>query len=223
MKNKDLSKDELLDLLKKTIDGRGWFPRNRAVYHFVEELTGYYYYDKEELLNSIKSYIVENNIKPRNGTTVGTQYSYIVYYYLHNLLRKEHNRDKLFVLLSSFDKTEVGGDVSNRIIDNYSDNTTPESDLIEKQFIEIIKDSFSPLELDCLMGFATRKECAEKAGMNYEYYCKRLNRNIVKIRKYLKQQGYEKDDFIKIENKRPLLVSSTHSEHIEENVEDRNG
>lgn len=187
MKNKDLSKDELLDLLKKTIDGRGWFPRNRAIYHFTEELTGKYSYSKKEIRNSIVSYIIENNIYRRNGTTVGTQYSYIVYYYLHNLLRKERNRNKLFKSLSSFSRTGVGGDFYNRIIDNYSDNSTPESDFIEKQFIEIIKDYFSPLELDCLMGYTTRKESAQKTGMNYEYYCKRFNRKIVKIRKYLKQ------------------------------------
>ena len=44
---------------------------------------------------------------------------------------------------------------------------------------------------------------------------------MVKIRRYLKQEGYEKEDFIKIENKRPLLCP----EHIMYlyDVDDRNG
>jgi hypothetical protein len=222
MKDNDLNKEELLDVLKMTVDGRGWFPRNRAIYHFTEELTGKYFYSKKELFDSIKSYIVENDIQRRNGTTLGTHYTNIVYYYLSNLVRKERNRDKLFTLLSSFDRIGVGGDFYNRIIDNYTDNVTPESDLIEKQFIESIRDYFSLLELDCLMGFSTRKESAEKAGYNYEYYCKKINHKLAQIRKYLKQQGYEKEDFINIEKKRPLLVPSTHYVHIEDDTEGRN-
>lgn len=211
MKNNDLSKDELLDLLKKTIDGRGWFPRNRAIYYFVEELTGKYFYSEEGLFNSIVSYIVENNIQSRNGTKLGTHYTNIVYYYLHNLVRKERSKHKNVIVKSVYDKIRIIGHYNEYIIDTLTDNITPESDLIEKQFIEIVKSYFSPLELDCLMGFTTRKDSAEKAGKNYEHYCKRLNRKIVKIRKYLKQQGYEKKDFIKIENKRPLLVPSIHN------------
>ena len=218
MKDKDLSKQQLLDVLKMTVDGRGWFPRNRAIYHFTEELTGKYFYSKKELFDSIKSYIVENDIQRRNGTTLGTHYTNIVYYYLSNLVEKERNKHKQFTLLSSFDRIGVGGDFYNRIIDNYTDNTTPESDLIEKQFIEIIRSLFSPLELDCLLGFTTRKATAREAGNNYEYYCKRLNRKMVKIRRFLEQEGYEKKDFIKIENKRPLLVPSTHYVHIEDDT-----
>jgi len=222
MMTKDLSDEEILKKLRITIDGRGWFKRNRAIYLFVEELTGKYFYSKDDLFQNIVEYISENNIEHKNGTTLGTHYTNIVYYYLSNLIEKERNRDKLFTLLSSFDKTGVGGDFYNRIIDNYTDNTTPESDLIEKQFIEIIKGYFSPLELDCLMGFTSRKETAVVTGNNYEYYCKRLNRKIVKIRKYLKQQGYEKEDFIQIENKRPLLVPSTHYVLIEDDSRNRN-
>ena len=43
MKNNDLSKDELLDLLKMTAEGRGWYQKNRAIKHFVKELTGKYF------------------------------------------------------------------------------------------------------------------------------------------------------------------------------------
>jgi hypothetical protein len=40
----------------------------------------------------------------------------------------------------------------------------------------------------------------------------------VKIRRYLKQEGYEKEDFINIEKKRPLLVPSTHYVLIEDDT-----
>ena len=218
MKDKDLSKQQLLDVLKMTVDGRGWFPRNRAIYHFTEELTGKYFYSKKELFDSIKSYIVENDIQRRNGTTLGTHYTNIVYYYLSNLVEKERNKHKQFTLLSSFDRIGVGGDFYNRIIDNYTDNTTPESDLIEKQFIEIIHKFFSPDEVECLLKLSTRKESAVEVGNEYKYYCNRLNRKMVKIRKHLKQQGYEKEDLINIEKKRRLFLPSTHYVHIEDNT-----
>ena len=69
-----------LTYFKKTLEGKGWFKRNIAIYHFVEELTGKYFYSKEGLFNSIVSYIVENNIQSRNGTKPGTHYTNIVYY-----------------------------------------------------------------------------------------------------------------------------------------------
>ena len=65
------------------------------------------------------------------------------------------------------------------------------------------------------MGFTTRKEGAVEAGINYEYYCKRLNRKMAKIRRYLKQEGYEKEDFINIGikgfcKKVPMIVLGGH-------------
>ena len=69
MENKNLSKEQLLDLLKMTVDGWGIFPKNRAIYYFVQELTGKYFYSKEDLFNNIVEYIIENNIEHRNNTS----------------------------------------------------------------------------------------------------------------------------------------------------------
>jgi hypothetical protein len=208
MKDKDLSKEQSLDVLKMTVDGRGWFPRNRAIYHFTEELNSKYFYSKEDLYHSVIEHINSNKIVRKNGTKLGTHYTNIVYYYLHNLVRKERNKLKNVRVVSIFDSNRIAGHYNDHIIDTLTDSITPESDLIEKQFIAIVRDFFSPLELDCLLGFNSIKESAVEAGNNYEYYCKRLKQKIVKVRIFLKQEGYEREDFINLGEKRPLLVPS---------------
>ena len=148
MLNKNLRDEEILKKLRMTVDGRGWFPRNRAIYHFTEELTSKYFYSKEDLYHSVIEHINSNKIVRKNGTKLGTHYTNIVYYYLHNLVRKERNKLKNVRVVSIFDSNRIAGHYNDHIIDTLTDSITPESDLIEKQFIAIVRDFFSPLELD---------------------------------------------------------------------------
>ena len=116
------------------------------------------------------------------------------------------DRLKNVQIVSIFDSNRIAGHYNDFIIDTLTDNITPESDLIDKQFIDITHNYFSPLELDCLLGFRTRKDSAEMTGKNYKYFCTRLNEKLVKFKTNLMKEGYEEKDFINLEKKRRLLV-----------------
>jgi hypothetical protein len=141
---------------------------------------------------------------------LGTFFNGVVFNYYSNLVDKERNYQKRVKAVSNFGKARLYGQYNYHILDNYTDNITPESELVEKQFIDIIHKFFSRDEVESLLKLSTRKECAEVSGFEYKYFCKRLNRKIVKIRKYLKQEGYEKKDLENIEKKRRLFLPSTH-------------
>ena len=210
MKDKDLTDEEILKTLRMTVAGTGKYGKNKSIKYYFEELTTEHYYTEEELFNKLVKYIVSKNIVRKQNVKLGTFYAVVVFNYYSNLVDKERNKQKRVKAVSNFGKARIYGQFNDHIIDNYTDNVTPESELIEKQFIEIIHQFFSPDEVECLLKLTTRKKGAIEVGNEYKYYCNRLNRKIVKIRNYLKQQGYEKEDFINIEKKRRLFLPSTH-------------
>ena len=177
MWDKNLSDEEILKTLRITVAGVGNLPINTRIWGMFKELTTEYYYTEEELLSDVVEYINSKNIVRKQNVKLGTFFNGVVFNYYSNFVDKERNYQKRVKAVSSFGKARLYGQYNNYILDNYTDNVTPESDLIDKQFIDITHNYFSPLELDCLLGFRTRKDSAEMTGKNYKYYCNRLNQN----------------------------------------------
>ena len=210
MWDKNLSDEEILKTLRMTVAGVGDLEKNKKIWGQFKELTTEYYYTEEELFHKVVEYIGSNKIVRKQNVKPGTFFNGVVRNYYSNLVDLERNNQKQVKAVSNFGKARLYGQYNNYILDNYTDNITPESELVEKQFIKIIHKFFSPDEVECLLKISTRKECAEVSGFEYKYFCKRLNRKIVKIRKYLKQEEYEKKDLENIEKKRRLFLPSTH-------------
>lgn len=67
---------------------------------------------------------------------------------------------------------------------------TPEDELIGKELMQMALDFFGDDDLSVLLGARDRKDEAERIGVDYYSYCKRLKRKTQKFRSHLENIGY---------------------------------
>lgn len=78
-------------------------------------------------------------------------------------------------------------------IEGLIDEKDPEKMLVGKELMQMAMDFFDEEELAAIIGIKKKNKVAEKLGIEYDAYRKRLQRKILKFRSIPKDAGYDID------------------------------
>ncbi|MBI9084888.1 MAG: hypothetical protein JEZ11_14945 [Desulfobacterales bacterium] len=187
-------------LFKKTLDGQGYLPENQSIRENVRLLEAEYGIDKMELLNAQFFLMLRKGLarKYRPERALSTFVTYCIFYGLKEQLRNEKIRRQLITSLEELQQNSASGRIGISIvflerlgIDGLVDSVTPEDIIIGKQLLALIIDHFGIGDTQVVLGFKSRKEEAERLGVEYAVYRKRLFRKKESFRPVLIEHGYE--------------------------------
>ena len=100
---------------------------------------------------------------------------------LADLESGERIKDRIGCSLTPYERQGIYG-----LIDNIS----PEDELLKKELAQIAMDFFGPDDLAVLLGARDRKEEAERLGIDYFAYSKRLERKVQRFKSHLQDIDY---------------------------------
>ena len=78
-------------------------------------------------------------------------------------------------------------------VDGLIDEDDPEMIIMGKQLLEAAADHFGDNDLDVIFGLKDKRAEAERLGIDYDTYRKRLQRKLAKFKSILKDDGYDID------------------------------
>jgi hypothetical protein len=84
----------------------------------------------------------------------------------------------------------MGRPANNLEIDGLIDYETPQDVTMGKELMELAKKYFSKTDLAVLLEASDRHAEADRLGINYNTYCRRLQRRVNKFRFFLQNIGY---------------------------------
>ena len=99
-------------------------------------------------------------------------------------LSELHNGKKISRIGGSIDPYERQG------ADGLANYNSPEDEYIGKELMQMALDFFGEDDLEVLLGARERIDEAERLGINYYTYCKRLTRKVHRFRSRLQTTGY---------------------------------
>ena len=123
-----------------------------------------------------------------------------VYYELLNLIafyRKEFIQRKSIPLSELDNGEQISGRIGcsltpyeRRGIDALINETSPEDELLKKELAQIAIEFFGPDDVAVLLGARDRKKEAERLGIDYFTYSKRLERKVQRFKSHLQDIDY---------------------------------
>jgi len=102
-----------------------------------------------------------------------------------------------FSQLSDYEPTRtIGSSIESferQDIEGLIDEKSPEDIIMGKELMETATDYFGDNDLDVIFGVKDKHDEAERLGIDYDTYRKRLQRKLAKFKSILKDDGYDID------------------------------
>ena len=193
---------EAYGLFQKCIFTEGRFPINRNIQRLVALLTRKYGLTRTAILDSIYTNFILDQGHLKFDGTKSTFPTYIANRTKWSLLDliKEYKmlppeREIRLIRRKPVYEMDSKGRCSLRILESEGhpglvNYTTPEDMVIMKELCLEAKRHFEPHELEVLMHGARRREVAEREGVDYDTYIKRLQRRTAAFREKMTAVGY---------------------------------
>ena len=121
---------------------------------------------------------------------------YFTYYALLDLVceckrcKEKYREIPLSQLQYGDSVSTIGRSVDSLDIDGLTDYETPLDKMIGNELMEMAQKYFCMTDLAVLLGDSDRHDEAKRLGINYNTYCRRLQRKVKKFRSFLKRIGY---------------------------------
>ena len=182
--------------LEWALFSKGKFGINRSIQWKVRYLSEFHNLDREDLLHDIFEEFVSKEIYEKAMRSSG-QLSTFMAYYANNILKNKIKKDAHLnrKRISLTDNYEDTFDQKWRysllylerieLSENLVERNTPEDFYLAKELYEKMKNFLGKETAEVLIGKRTRKEEAERRGINYQTYRKQLYRQTIEFQVYL--------------------------------------
>jgi len=201
--DEDMFQRECLEMIFQFLENRsGKFKINKSIQRLVKHLYYKYGLCRREIYSQLWWTFRKRNrhlkYEPEKSS-LGTFIAWFVYYELLSLKKQcDQNLQKCRTVPLS--EIENGQKISRsgcslwpyerQGFDGLVNSVTPEDELIGMELLREAQEFFGYNDLSVLLGATDRHDEADRLGIDYYTYCKRLNRNILQFRSHLKNIGY---------------------------------
>ena len=193
--------DQSLELLLKIVSNKGKLKINRQIHYKINLLCQKYGFEFDEVINLFVELYLSKKMfeKYTFENAFSTFIVHCVNYTLNGLLRKcdTHRRHFHEISLEKIIRDSTGNldEVSLDFLDRINatglvDFTTPEDMLIGKELLGLMIKHYGRENVLVLLGYEDRQAAADRLGMQYESFCKRLSRKTLLFLPVLNQAGY---------------------------------
>lgn len=177
--------------------GHGYFAINRKIRKKMETLTGKYRISHQEILFELFEDFRERKLHLRYDSRLASMRTFISHHVNYRLSDKIRGMKRLDreIKVGGYDDDALrlaeGISLNDRLhISGLQNNMTPEKILIDKQLIEHLVKFLGEDDAKVLFGITSRKSEAERKGMRYDAYCKRLRRKLLDCVPEFEKAGY---------------------------------
>jgi len=178
------------------IGGYGNYAINYAIRKKIKPLMGKYGMTRQEILYELFEDFLEKKIHLRYDSRRASLYTFLLYHINNRLtdkLRKMKNLDNETKVNEIDDASCYANGIS--FLESLDESTayskeTPETLLIQKQLIEHLVKFLGEDDAKVLLGLESRKSEAERIGLGYDAYCKKLRRKIMRNLSEFEKAGY---------------------------------
>jgi hypothetical protein len=192
-----------LMLVWEFIEGRGGkHGIQKTVQRQVHKIYYKYGIQRDEIVSRLVCIFRDRNRHLKYDPTLSSLEKYVAWFVYYQLLTissqcREHLKKSRTVPLSELEDgqkiSKIGGSINpheKQVIDGLINSDTPEDELIGKELMHLALDFFGDDDLAVILGARSRAAEAEKLGIDYFTFCKRLKRKTLRFRSYLKNLGY---------------------------------
>ena len=182
---------EACTIMKKALTCRGLYPHNRSIQANLWLLCEKYGFSRDDLLEMLVIDFAEKGCHRKYDPTKKASVPVYVTRKVDWLL-KDFKRRKDGAKPNPLDlKKQLPESFLEKLdIEGVVDGITPEDLLIAKELMEAMYRFFGPADAEVILGYRDRRTEADRQGLSYETYCKRLYRETLAFHSHLLKHDY---------------------------------